>query len=93
MSTSEDIEYDPDVLKAMSQKDMIYQLICRKDLDRPKRPKRLQAQQFFNEVCANLQSVIDNLNADPLTVPFAEVLEVQLAEFIANKEQNVEEVI
>ncbi len=93
MSTSEDIEYDREVLKAMSQKDLTYQLLCWKHLERPKRQKQLEAQAFYNTICDGVQAMIDKLAEDVLTKPFADLLAGQLESFIDAKEDAVGTVI
>lgn len=86
-STSEDIEYDPTVLKEMSTSELIYQMLCRKDLERPNRPHQLQAGKLYDEVIAKVQAIAEALRKEPLTEPFAAAVDAQLAVFIEAKEE------
>lgn len=80
--TSEDIEYDPAVLKQMDQKELTYQLLCHALLERPRRPHQLAAKQLQADVAAQVKEIVQSLRDGGLE-QFAQAVEESLAKYEA----------
>ena len=63
MSIIEDIEYDHETIKEMTVKELTYQLLCLRHLDRPQREARLKAKEYYLEVVAQTEEYLKGLDA------------------------------
>ncbi len=61
LSTADDIEYDAAVLKQMSTEELLYQLLCQKLLERPLRPKRMDAEKLQEQVVEQVAAFVEDL--------------------------------
>lgn len=80
LPTSADIEYDAVKLKAMSEKELLYQLLCQKLLERPQRPHQVAAEQLRLDVAEQVKEIVDSLRAGGLE-QFAIAVEKTLVKY------------
>lgn len=81
MSITDGIEYDEEILKQMSTKELTYQLLLHKMLERPLRPQQLDAAKLQNEVMANVKKIATDLRENGLE-QFATVVDGCLADYL-----------
>jgi len=77
--TSELITYSTDTLKEMDQKDLLIQLICREDLNRPDRSVSLDAAKLKDESIAaarSFEAEIAKCNIPDLSAALAQIISV-----------------
>ncbi len=61
LPTIDDIEYDANKLRTMTEQQLIYQMLCRKDLERPKRPQQLEAVALQTRVITAVEAMITQM--------------------------------
>ncbi len=71
LSISDDIEYDPTVIRMMDTTELLYQILCWHHLKYPLRGHRLNARKLQKLAVTALDEVIQNLEDDEMTAPFA----------------------
>ncbi len=80
LSTIADINYDATQLTQLTTNELLYQLICRKDLEHPKRPHQLDAIQLYRNVVNKVKAAADEFRNQKLDF-LADGLDQMLVEF------------